>query len=162
MNKEAVKPSDPSEDELILRWFDWPAMLILAVLMVVVFAQFVTRYVLNDSWAWTEEVSRYLLMGLVFSGCVSVVARSEHIRLEVVRQRVSVANRAVMARFSSLVSTAYYMFLAIALLVLATQTSQNLVSVSFPKALVYAGIAIFLVAVCVIKLCQLVRGGSHD
>jgi len=33
-----------------------------------VFLQFFTRYVLNDSFAWTEELAVYCLMPVVFIG----------------------------------------------------------------------------------------------
>ena len=138
-----------------LGWFDWPAMIIFASLMLVVFAQFITRYVFNDSWAWTEEVSRYLLMALVFAGSISVVIRSEHIALEVIKRRISVENAQIMSLFSKLVSISYYIFFAIAILLLSAETTQNLVSVTFPKSIVYIFIGVCLVAVIVIKLIQL-------
>lgn len=155
---------DQSHDKALarLRWYDWPAMGLLTALMLVVFAQFVTRYLFNDSWAWTEEVSRYLLMTLVFTGCVSVVARSEHIRLEVVRQRVSTANQLIMARFANAVSLIYCLFLGAALLMLALETSQDLVSVSFPKAAIYAVIGVCLLGACMVKLMGLISADPNS
>ena len=43
---------------------DWPAFLIFWGLTVIVFLQFFTRYVLNDSFGWTEEAARYFLIGV--------------------------------------------------------------------------------------------------
>ncbi len=40
-----------------------------------VFLQFFTRYVLNDCYAWTEEIAVYCLIGVVFLGSVDVRAR---------------------------------------------------------------------------------------
>lgn len=42
------------------------AVLLLCAMGVVVFLQVFTRYVLNDSIGWTEEVARYLMIGLRF------------------------------------------------------------------------------------------------
>jgi TRAP-type C4-dicarboxylate transport system permease small subunit len=47
-----------------------------------VFYQFVTRYVMNDSAAWTEEIARYLLIGTVFIGAAIGVAKNNHIQVD--------------------------------------------------------------------------------
>jgi TRAP-type C4-dicarboxylate transport system permease small subunit len=45
----------------------WAALGFFWLLGATVFYQFFTRYVLNDSAAWTEEIARYLLIGTVFT-----------------------------------------------------------------------------------------------
>ncbi len=141
-----------STQEESLRWYDWPALILIFVLAVVVFAQFFTRYVLNDSWAWTEEISRYLLIGVVFSGCVSVMLRREHIRLEAVETWVQPQNVRPMRLFVGGLSFIYYAFLAVAAIVLASQSTQNLVSIALPKAVVYGFVAVCLVVCALASL----------
>jgi TRAP-type C4-dicarboxylate transport system permease small subunit len=46
-----------------------------------VFTQFFTRYVLNDSFSWTEELAVYCLMPVVFIGAAMCVKRSRHIHV---------------------------------------------------------------------------------
>ncbi len=60
----------------------WAALGIFWVLGLTVFYQFVTRYVLNDSAAWTEEVARYLLIGVVFVGVAIGVAKNMAIQVD--------------------------------------------------------------------------------
>ena len=44
--------------------------------------QFFTRYVLNNSASWTEEIARYLLVGTVFVGAGIGVAKNNHIQVD--------------------------------------------------------------------------------
>jgi len=61
---------------------DWITFVFFWLLAVVVFAQFFTRYVLNDSLAWTEEIARYLLICVAFVGAATAVRKSSHIHVE--------------------------------------------------------------------------------
>ena len=61
---------------------DWLAFVIFWALAFIVFLQFFTRYVLNDSLAWTEEIARYGLMWVVFIGGAMVTRRNTHIAVE--------------------------------------------------------------------------------
>jgi TRAP-type C4-dicarboxylate transport system permease small subunit len=60
----------------------WAAVGLLLVLGLTVFYQFLTRYVLNDSAAWTEEVARYLLIGIVFVGACAGIHKNTHIHVD--------------------------------------------------------------------------------
>ena len=60
----------------------WIALMLFWALGGVVLIQFVTRYVLNDSAAWTEEIARYLLIGTVFVGATIGVVKNNHIQVD--------------------------------------------------------------------------------
>ena len=63
-------------------WEAWVALGFFWVLGGVVVYQFVTRYVLNDSAAWTEEIARYLLIATVFTGATLGVIKNNHIQVD--------------------------------------------------------------------------------
>jgi TRAP-type transport system small permease protein len=60
----------------------WISLGIFWCLAATVFTQFFTRYVLNDSAAWTEEIARYLLIAVVFVGASIGVAKNNHIHVD--------------------------------------------------------------------------------
>ena len=60
----------------------WVALLFFWALGLTVFFQFFTRYVLNDSASWTEEIARYLLIATVFTGAAIGVAKNNHIQVD--------------------------------------------------------------------------------
>ena len=60
----------------------WLALAFFWALGLTVFYQFFTRYVLNDSAAWTEEIARYLLIATVFVGAAIGVAKNNHIQVD--------------------------------------------------------------------------------
>ena len=64
------------------RFEDWFAFVIFWALALVIFYQFFTRYALNDSASWTEEIARYLLVATVFVGAAIGVVKNNHIQVD--------------------------------------------------------------------------------
>jgi TRAP-type transport system small permease protein len=60
----------------------WIALGFFWLLGLTVFFQFFTRYVLNNSAAWTEEIARYLLIATVFVGAAVGVTKNNHIQVD--------------------------------------------------------------------------------
>ncbi len=90
---------------------DWLALAFFWLLGLNVFYQFFTRYVLNDSAAWTEEIARYLLIATVFVGIAPAVRRTRHIHVDFVYRLIPArAGRAM----STLVDIGRVVFFAVA------------------------------------------------
>jgi len=60
----------------------WVALGFFWLLGLTVFYQFFTRYALNNSASWTEEIARYLLIATVFTGATIGVAKNNHIHVD--------------------------------------------------------------------------------
>ena len=60
----------------------WFALAFFWLLGLTVFYQFFTRYALNNSASWTEEIARYLLIATVFTGATIGVAKNNHIQVD--------------------------------------------------------------------------------
>ena len=63
---------------------DWITLIVFWLMALCVFLQFFTRYVLNDSYAWTEEIATYCLIGVVFIGSAMCVRLSRHIQVDLI------------------------------------------------------------------------------
>jgi TRAP-type C4-dicarboxylate transport system permease small subunit len=62
---------------------DWVCFGFFWAMSTLVFLQFFSRYVLNDSFAWTEELAVYCLIPVVFIGAAMCVRRSRHIQVNI-------------------------------------------------------------------------------
>jgi TRAP-type C4-dicarboxylate transport system permease small subunit len=61
---------------------EWLALALFWSLAGIVFLQFFTRYALNDSAGWTEEIARYLLIASVFVGAAIGVRKNNHVHVD--------------------------------------------------------------------------------
>ena len=61
---------------------DWVTFVLFWIMAAVVFYQVFTRYVLEDSAGWTEEIARYFLVAVVFIGASMSVRKNNHIQVD--------------------------------------------------------------------------------
>jgi TRAP-type C4-dicarboxylate transport system permease small subunit len=61
---------------------DWVTLAIFWMMCGCVFLQFFTRYVLNNSFAWTEEIAIFCLVAVVFLGSAMCVRTARHIHVD--------------------------------------------------------------------------------
>ncbi len=54
-------------------------MILLALMVIIVFANVVSRYYLQFSLAWSEEIARFMLVWLVFLGSFLAYIHDEHL-----------------------------------------------------------------------------------
>lgn len=145
---EAGQPSvmqdDADVDVSDVSWLDVPALLIFWILMGIVMLQFFTRYVLNDSLGWTEEIARYLLILVTFIGSITCVRKGAHIFLEFFYRYLPVASIKPLTILIELINTAFYSTAGFLCIQLARETAhQNMVSIQLPKGIIY-----WIVVVC--------------
>ncbi len=149
------------EDEPIdlsdLRWDDAIVLIFFWSLAVVVFLQFFTRYVLNDSFGWTEEIARYLLIAVTFTGAVMAVRKESQIAVEFLYRWVPRPLRRVMQIVVDVVCLAFYAALTWFSIELAQSTRQKMASVKVPKSVIYWGVAACFAAMTIYALLVLVR-----
>jgi TRAP-type C4-dicarboxylate transport system permease small subunit len=120
-----------------LRWDDSLVFVIFWLLAFVVFLQFFTRYVLNDSLGWTEEIARFLLIGVTFTGSIMAVRKSSHIAVEFLYRWVPRPIRRVAQAALDLIAIGFFAVLTGLSAQLAGRTGQMMVSIDVPKAYVY-------------------------
>ena len=78
----AVPPEPPPKARVPLAIEDWLTVIIMALLALITFANVLVRYFTNASFAWTEEVSVFLMIVLAMVAGSAAVARNRHIRIE--------------------------------------------------------------------------------
>lgn len=122
---------------------DWISLGFFWLLGLCVFYQFFTRYVLNDSAAWTEEIARYLLICTVFFGVAAAVRRTRHIHVDFLYRLIPATAGRVM---STLVDVGRVVFFAIAVVLTIEMMSRmgnlKMTIIDLPMNLVYGVCAV--------------------
>lgn len=85
-----------------LRIEDWLTVIVMALLALITFANVLVRYFTSSSFAWTEEISVFLMIVLALVAGSAAVARDMHIRIEWFAEGGSFARRRALARFGAL------------------------------------------------------------
>ncbi len=92
-----MPPAEPRS----LRLEDWLTVLVMAALALITFTNVLVRYFTNSSFAWTEEISIFLMIVLALVAGSAAVARNLHIRIEYFADGGSAARQARLARLGA-------------------------------------------------------------
>lgn len=95
----AAAPSGKEPRSLAIE--DWLTVLVMAALALITFANVLVRYFTSSSFAWTEEISVFLMIVLALVAGSAAVARDQHIRIEYYAEGGSSARRRGLARFGA-------------------------------------------------------------
>lgn len=92
---------------------DWIAALAMAALCLITMANVIVRYLSDESFAWTEEFSVFLLVLTTMAGTAAAALRDNHIRIEYFLMAGSKRRRRALALFGALVTAIFFVALAV-------------------------------------------------
>ena len=112
---------------------EWLSGAVLATDVMVVFLSVIYRYALHDPVDWAEEIARALMVVLVFFGAASVLARSQHVGVDVFRRRLPARWQPVLIQLAHWVIAAVAASLAVSALLLLIDSWTQCTSLGLPQ-----------------------------
>lgn len=117
---------------------DWFTLVVFWLMCLCVFAQFFTRYVLNDSLAWTEEIAIYCLIAVVFLGSAMCTRVSRHIHVDFLYRYLPPLTARVLSTFVDATRIAVFAYLAWLVWRYSSIISdERMTTIDFPKLPVF-------------------------
>jgi TRAP-type C4-dicarboxylate transport system permease small subunit len=140
------------------RFEDWCALALFWALALIIFYQFFTRYALNDSASWTEEIARYFLIGVAFVGAAMNVRKNNHIHVDFVYRLVPKTAGRVMSTAVDLARIAFLGYCVwLTWLLIGKIGSSRMAIVDLPMGIVY-GVVMFGFALMTLRALQVAWG----
>jgi len=133
---------------------DWVSLAFFWLLGLCVFYQFFTRYALNDSAAWTEEIARYLLICTVFIAIAAAVRRTRHIHVDFLYRLLPPKAGRAMSTLVDIVRIAFFVIAVVLTIQMMTRMgAQQMTIVDLPMNIIY-GICGLGFAACAVRSVQ--------
>lgn len=125
---------------------DWLTLAVFWLMTGCVFVQFFTRYVMNDSYAWTEEIATNCLIAVVFLGSVMCVRVSRHIQVDVLYHYLPAGIARILSTFVDIVRIGFFIY-AVWLMwrYVDIVADERMVTVDLPRNIVFYGVLLAFV-----------------
>jgi TRAP-type C4-dicarboxylate transport system permease small subunit len=128
---------------------DWICFIVFWALAGIVFLQFFTRYVLNDSVAWTEEIARYGLIWITFLGGIMVTRRNTHIAVVLAPNILPAPAARLLLGLVDVLSFAFLALLSyFSVLIFERMQYQRMTVVDLPMSYVYGAVLVGCFLMC--------------
>jgi TRAP-type C4-dicarboxylate transport system permease small subunit len=132
----------------------WIAFGFFWLLAATVFYQFFTRYALNDSASWTEEIARYLLIATVFIGIAASVRTTRHIHVDFAYRLVPRAVGRVLATLVDIVKIVFFGYVTVLTWqMMDKMANYKMTIIDLPMNYVY-GVCMVGFAFCAVRAVQ--------
>jgi TRAP-type C4-dicarboxylate transport system permease small subunit len=166
--EELARTFEEQEPEIDLRIYaieDWAAFIIFWLMSLAVFLQFFTRYVLNDSFAWTEEIATYCLVAIVFIGSAMCVRLNRHIQVDLLFRFLPARTARVLATAIDVVQILFFAYgTHLVWRFMSIVGDDPMTTIDLPKNLVYgavlAGFVLMFVRSVIVSVANWRRGYS--
>lgn len=112
---DAATPDNPVDENtrVPLRIEDWLTVISMALLALITFGNVIARYFTDQSFAWTEEFSIFLMIVLTLVASSAAVARHRHIRIEFFADAGSPRRRHVLALWGAMAMVLLFVLMAV-------------------------------------------------
>jgi TRAP-type C4-dicarboxylate transport system permease small subunit len=122
---------------------DWLSLALFWLMGLAVFLQFFTRYVLNDSLAWTEEIATYCLVAVVFVGSAMCVRLGRHIHVDLLFRYLPAGVARALATAVDALRTAFFVYAAFLVWrFMEIVEGETMTTIMLPKNLIYGCVLI--------------------
>jgi TRAP-type C4-dicarboxylate transport system permease small subunit len=159
--EEEVAPVDMSRYAVE----DWVTLIVFWGMAFCVFLQFFTRYVLNNSFAWTEEIAINCLVVVVFLGSVMCTRMVRHIHVDLLYHYLPAKVGRALALAIGLITIAFFAYMSWLLWrYVGIVHRERMVTIDLPRNIVFysvfAAFALMLIRQIQVFVADIRRGYS--
>ncbi|HEV7617465.1 MAG TPA: TRAP transporter small permease [Burkholderiaceae bacterium] len=117
---------------------DWITAALFWMMTLLVFLQFFTRYVMNDSYAWTEELAVNCLIAIVFIGSAMCVRKDRHIQVDILYRFLPAKVSRVLSTLVDLVRVSFLVYITILVWkYIQLVGDEPMTTINWPKSMIY-------------------------
>lgn len=137
---------------------DWITLVLFWLMAVCIFLQFFTRYALNNSLAWTEEVAANCLVVVVFIGSAMCVRLGRHIAVDLLYRLIPPGAVRVLKLAVDVISISFFAYMSwLMWRYVEIVGSERMVTVDLPRGLVFYSVLAGFVLMLLRALQRFVR-----
>lgn len=162
--KAKEEQEKPSKIKMFLNNFElYIAGILFAVIGILLTVQVFSRYVLNHSFAWTEELATLLFVPMIYCGIASAVTKRKHVSIEIVQQMVPFKVRKVLMILSQIIFLIFCIYIQFPLYKVIENLGPSVTDLlRIPKKDIYIWIPILLLLTGVRIIQDIIRLWHED
>lgn len=142
---------------------DWVTLAVFWAMALCVFLQFFTRYALNNSLAWTEEIAANCLVVIVFLGSVMCVRMSRHIVVDLLYNLLSRKIGRGLEVVVDIITIIFFAYISwLMWRYIAVVGSERMVTVDLPRGIVFYTVFVAFVMMCLRAVQNFIKDMTNE